>query len=269
VSLEESSSAAELARSQTLGRLARAGFVARGLVYLIVAILAVKLAIGETGTTTNQQEALRTIATQPFGKVLLILVAVGLAGYALWQLIRAAIGHGAEGADTGSERLAAAVSGVAYGVLCLTAVEILAGSGTEAGATKEATGGVLGWPAGTVIVAIAGVVLVGVGIYQAYKGLARKFLAETKTGEMSENVRKGYTTLGVFGYVARAVVFALVGYGLIKAAIDYDPKKAVGLDGALHKLADTSYGPPLLWAVAVGLAGFAIYSIANARYGKV
>jgi hypothetical protein len=82
-------------------------------------------------------------------------------------------------------------------------------------------------------------------------------------------VQRGYTALGVFGHVARAVVFALVGYGLIKAAVDYNPQKAIGLDGALRQLADSSYGPVLLGAVAVGLAGFSIYSMADARYRKV
>lgn len=259
----------EVAGSRTLTWLARSGFVARGLVYLIIAVLAVKLAIGERGTTTNQQEALRTIAGQPLGEILLLLVAVGLAGYALWMLARAAIGHGAEAVDSGFDRISALASAIAYGVLCATAVEILAGSGAESGATKQATGGVLGWPGGTVLVAIAGAVLIGVGIYQGYKGLARKFLEETKTAEMEPRVRKSYTTLGVFGYVARAVVFALIGYGLVKAAIDYDPQKAVGLDGALHELADSSYGPVVLWVVAVGLAGFAVYSIADARYHRV
>ena len=82
-------------------------------------------------------------------------------------------------------------------------------------------------------------------------------------------MRKGYTALGVFGHVARAVIFALIGYGLIKAAIDYDPTEAIGLDGALRKLADASYGPALLGVVAAGLVGFAFYSIADARYRKV
>ena len=112
-------------------------------------------------------------------------------------------------------------------------------------------------------------ILIGVAVYQAYKGLARKFLDDAKTGEMSPGVRRGYTALGVFGYVARAVVFALIGYGLIKAAIDYDPKEAIGLDGALRKLAQASYGPALLGIVAAGLVGFALYSMADARYRKV
>ena len=266
---EAGRAADQVAGSDALGRLARAGFVARGLVYLIISALAIKLAIGEQGTNADQQQALRTIAEQPFGKVLLLLVAVGLAGYALWMLARAAIGHGVETTDSGFDRLSALASAVAYGVLCATAVAVLVGSGSQSGSPKEATGGVLGWPGGTVLVAIVGAVVVGVGIYQGYKGFARKFLEEANTGEMSPEIRGAYTTLGVFGYIARAVVFVLVGYGLVKAAIDYDPKKAIGLDGALRKVAHASYGPVLLGIVAGGFIMFALYSIADARYRKV
>ena len=259
----------ELAGARPLGWLARAGFVARGLVYLIIGVLALKLALGDGGKATNQQGALQTIADRPFGKTLLILVAIGLAGYALWRLIRAAVGHGAEQRDSGSDRVVALASGIAYGIICVTAVKILTDSITSSGTPKEATAGVLGWSGGTLLVAIAGAVLIGVAAYQAYKGLAKKFLDDAKTGGMSPGVRRGYTALGVFGHVARAVVFALVGYGLIKAAIDYDPKEAIGLDGALRKLAHATYGPALLAVVAAGLAGFALYSMADARYRKV
>ena len=259
----------ELAGAKPLGWLARAGLVARGLVYLIIGVLALKLALGDSGVAANQQGALQTIAHRQFGKTLLILVAVGLAGYALWRLVRAAVGHGAEQRDSGSDRVVALASGVAYVILCVTAVKILTASSTGSGTPREATGGVLGWSGGTVIVAIAGVILIGVAGYQAYKGLARKFLDDAKTGEMGPGVRHGYTALGVFGYVARCVVFGLIGYGLIKAAIDYEPREAVGLDGALRQLANSSYGPTLLAIVAAGLAGFALYSMADARYRKV
>src|SRR5690242_14728410 len=86
---------------------ARAGFVARGVIYAIIGVLAVKVALGAGGKTTNQQGALRTIAHQPFGKFLLVAVAIGLAGYSLWRLTRAAVGHGPEGSDSGFDRLAA------------------------------------------------------------------------------------------------------------------------------------------------------------------
>jgi hypothetical protein len=259
----------QLAHAKTLGWLARVGLVARGVVYGVIGVLALKLALGDGGTATNQQGALQTIARQSFGKTLLILVAIGLAGYALWRLTRAAVGHGAEQRDSGSDRVAALASGIAYGLLCVTAVKILTDSSTGSGTPKEPTAGVLGWSGGTVLVAIAGAVLIGVAAYQAYKGLAKKFLEDANTGEMSPGIRRGYTALGVFGHVARAVIFALIGYGLIKAAIDYDAQEAIGLDGALRELANASYGPALLGLVAAGLIGFALYSIADARYRKV
>lgn len=249
--------------------LSRAGFVARALVYGIIGILALKLAIGQGGKLTNQQGALHTVANQPFGKVLLTLVAIGLGGYSLWRLVRAVVGHGPEGSDSGFERVAAAASGVAYGLMCAVAVGILIGSGGGQGGAKKSAAGVLGWPAGTWIVGIAGVVFIGVALYQAYRGIAQKFLDDSKTEEMSPGVKRWIGRLGTFGHLARAVVFGLIGIFLVKAAIDYNPNKAVGLDGALAKLANHSYGPFLLGVVAAGLIAFGLYSLSDARYRKI
>lgn len=261
----------QLAGARALGWLARAGLLARGVVYFVIGLLALELAFGEGGKTTDQQGAMKAIAGQSYGKVLLVLLAIGLAGYAIWRLTRAAVGHGAEQRDDTGDRIAALASGITYAALCVVAIGILVGSGSESSSAKakETTAGVLGWSGGPVIVAIAGLVLIGVAVYQAYKGISRSFLEDAKTGEMSEPVRKAYTALGVFGLVARAVVFALVGYGVIKAAVEFDPKEATGLDGALHELTQTTLGPWLLAIVAAGLAGFALYSMADARYRKV
>ena len=251
--------------------LARAGFVARGVIYGVIGILAVKLAVGAGGKTTNQNGALQTIAHQPFGKVLLILVAVGLAGYALWRLLRALLGHGPEGSDSGFDRLAAFASGVAYALICAVAVRILLGSGggSSSGNANKATAGVFGWPAGTWIIGIAGAVFIGVAIYQGYRGISHDFLDDSKTEEMSPRVRRWIKWIGTFGHVARMVVFGLVGIFLIKAAIDYNPNRAVGLDGALAKLAHASYGPFLLGLVAAGLLAFGVYSLSDARYRRI
>jgi Domain of Unknown Function (DUF1206) len=259
----------QAASSPAMGWLARAGLVSRGVVYAIIGVLALKLALGDGGKATNQQGALKTIAHGSFGKTLLVLVAIGLAGYAIWRLTRAAVGHGAEQSDDTSDRVAALASGIAYAILCVTAIKIIAGSSTGSGTPKHATSGVLGWTGGPVIVGIAGAVLIGVALYQLYKGLAQKFLDDAKTGEMNQSVKKSYTVLGVVGHCARAVVFALIGYGLIKAAVDYNSQNAVGLDGALRKLEHASYGPVLLGLVAAGLVMFAAYSLADARYRKV
>ena len=127
----------------------------------------------------------------------------------------------------------------------------------------------LGWPGGQVIVAIAGLVLIGVGLYQGYEGVRKKFLEKSKTEEMSEKTEKVFTALGMAGHLARMVVFALIGYFLMKAAIDFDPDKAVSVDGALAALAKASYGPVLLGIVAAGMVAFAAYSVADARYRRV
>jgi Domain of Unknown Function (DUF1206) len=259
------------ARRREFEWLARAGLVARGVVYGIVGILALKLAVRSGGKTTNQQGALKTIAHQPFGKALLIAVAVGLAGYAMWRLVRAGIGHGTQQKDSGLQRVAGVASGVAYAALCVTAVKILTGASSSGGSNspQKTTGGVLAWTGGTVIVGVVGAILIGVALYQGYEGVSRKFLEDSKTAEMSREVERGFTAIGVFGHLARMVVFGLVGYGLIKAAIDYNPHRAIGLDGALNKLSRYSYGPFLLGVVAAGLIGFALYSIADARYRKI
>jgi hypothetical protein len=259
----------DFADSQTFEWLARAGLVARGAVYAVIGILAVKLALGDGGKTTNQNGALETIAKQPFGKGLLILVAVGLAGYAIWRLVRAAVGHGPESTDDTKDRVGGVVSGITYGALCVTAVSILIGSGAGSGSPDKATGGVLDWPAGQAIVIIAGLIIIGVGLEQGYRGIKKKFLEKSKTERMSESVERGFTALGVFGHLARMVVFVLIGYFLIRAGIDYNPDKAVSLDGALAALGQASYGPLLLGMVAAGLIGFAAYSIADGRYRRV
>jgi hypothetical protein len=250
--------------------LARAGFVARGLVYAIIGVLALKLAFGHGGKLTNQQGALKTVAHQPFGTVPLTLVAIGLGGYSIWRLVRAAIGHGPEGSDTGFERLAALASGLAYGALCLLAIEILvSGHGSTSGSPKHATAGVFGWPGGTWIVGIAGVVMIAVALYQGYRGVTKKFLKDSKVEEMKPEVKKWITRVGTIGHLARMVVFGLVGIFLVKAAIDYNPRQAVGLDGALAKLTHYSYGPLLLGVVAAGLIAFAVYSLSDARYRRI
>lgn len=255
-------------RSSAFEALARAGFVARGAIYAIIGVLAVKVALGAGGNTTNQTGALKTIAHQPFGKVLLILTAIGLAGYALWRLIHAALGHGPEKADDAMDRIAAFASGIAYAVICAIAVGILLGSSSP-GSPQKPTAGVLGWPGGVWIVGIAGVILLSVALYQVYRGLSHDFLEDSKTEKMGPTVRRWITLIGAVGHLARGVVFGLVGIFVIKAAIDYNPNQAVGLDGALAKLANHSYGSWLLGVVAAGLICFAVYSISDARYRRI
>ena len=257
---------ARASRTRTFERGARAGLIARGVVYVLIGWLAVKVAVTGGGETADQEEVLKEIAQQSLGTVLLVLVAVGLAGYAIWRLTRAALGHGPEDSDSTFDRIGALFSGIGYALLCAVAIGILVGSGSSG---SGPTGGVLDWTGGVYLVGIAGIATILEGLEQGYRGISEKFAENAKVDEMSSTTRTWYGRIGTFGHLSRMVVFVLIGYFLLKAAIDYDPDAAVSIDGALSKLAQASYGPWLLGIVAFGLISFGLYSILDSRYRKV
>jgi hypothetical protein len=259
-------------RDGGLAWLARAGFVARGLDYGIIGILALEIAFGHTPSrAANQQGALETVAHEPLGKALLVLVAIGLAGYALWRLTRAAGLVGPEGGrdTTLVDRIAAGGSGLFYAGLSVVAVLIVLGASGGSGNAHHQTAGVLGWPGGRVLIGVAGCVMVVIAGVQVWKGVSTDFLDDTKRDEMSPAVRRWITAIGVVGHVARGVVFALIGVFLVKAAVQFSPHSAVGVDGALRRVQLAPYGTALLTIVAAGLIVFALYSFSDARYRKL
>jgi hypothetical protein len=259
------------AHSPAFEALARIGFVARGIIYATIGLLAIQVAIHSSNEKTNQRGAMQAIEKQPFGHWLLIAVAVGLGGYALWRFVQAFFGHGPEGGGDSSTmgRIVALSSGLAYAAMCVLAVTLLLGSSSSSSNAHSSTAGVLSWPGGRWIVGAAGAIFIGVALYQGYKGISRKFLEEDKTEKMGPTARRWITAIGVIGHLARMVAFGLIGVFIVKAAIDYAPKKAVGLDGALAKLAHQTYGEALLFVVAAGLVAFGVYSIADARYRRI
>jgi hypothetical protein len=249
---------------------ARAGFVARGIVYGLIGALAVCLALGIGGKATNQQGALETVGRQPLGHVLLIAVAAGLAGYSLWRLVRAALGRGPEaGKDSFIDRVAGFGSGVWYGLLAFGAVEIVVAGHAGGGSVPRKSAGILSWPAGQELLGAVGAVMLVVGVFQGYRAVTTQFLDDAKTGEMSTRTQRIFSTAAVIGHLARMVVFGLVGVFLIVAAVQYDPKHAVGLGGLLAKLLREPGGTALMGLVAAGLVAFGAYSAADARYHRL
>lgn len=262
--------ATSFTRTSSFEMLARAGYVARGIIYVLIGILAVQVAAGGDNEDASQEGALRTVADQTFGRVLLVVLAVGLGAYALWRASMAIIGRTPEaGRHSALDRLGAAGSAFAYGTFCAAAVAILTGSGGKSSRPSETTAGVFDWPAGRFLVVVGGLVFIGVGAYQAYLSVSRKFLKDSKTMYLSETGLRGFTLVGVIGLAARAVTFGLVGAFLLKAAIEFDAREAVGLDGALQRISDQTYGSVLLGVVACGLVAFGIYSIVDARVRKI
>ena len=239
--------------SEWKGPLARVGLIAKGISYGLVGALALKLALGDGGAATSNQGAMQHLAGTSFGVVVLILLAIGLAAYAVWRAIQA---------WQGEERLVNTSRVVIYGALAYTAVRIVTGSEEQSQnkSARKTTAVVLSWPGGTVIVGLIGAVLIGIGLYQLYLGVSRKFEEKWRGQSDVGNV------VGVIGHVARFVVLALIGVFAIKAAADYNPKQAVGLDGALQKLAHESYGSFLLGVTAAGLLAYCIFCFVDARY---
>lgn len=253
--------------------LSRAGMAARGVIFLIIGLLAIAVATDSGGTTTDQEGALAVLAQQPFGETLLTILAIGLACYAIWRIAQGLLDTDDKGDDASGFAVRATKigSGVSYGILCAAAIGILMGSSSGAssggsGDTKSTTAGVLGWPGGQAWVLIAAAVIAGVAVWNVYRGLSTKFM---KRLHPSPGVRPAVETIGRVGMCARGVIFGLIAVFLAKAAVEYDPKEAVGLDGALARLAGQPYGPVLLGVVAAGLVAFALYCFAEARYREV
>mgnify|MGYP000849099560 CR=1 FL=1 len=178
------------------------------------------------------------------------------------------INRGDQWLDTSWDNALAIYAGLTY-----SAVRILVGSGSESsgqggGQEQQATAEVLGWPGGTWLVGIVGVAVVGYAGWNAYRGLARKFEEKWQSGG-SRTARRWGSRAGVVGHLARAVVFALIGVFLVRAAVQYDPSEAIGLDGALQKVARASYGPYLLGLTAAGLVAYGVFCLVDARYRDV
>jgi len=252
--------------------LARAGLVAKGVSYGLVGGLAIAVAAGTGGETTSRQGALQALARHGYGKVLLVLLAIGFAAYALWRFVQALTEREEDEKKAWAKRVGYVGRGLVYSGLTFSAAKILAGSGAQQsqnGKAHKTTAVVLSWPGGTWLVGIAGVVLVGVGLWNAYRGVARKFEDAWRSGAMTGRARRWGARAGVVGHLARAVVFVLIGIFVIKAAVEYDPQESIGLDGALQKLAHASYGPYLLGITAAGLVCYGLYCLVDARYRDV
>jgi hypothetical protein len=258
------------ARSEPIGWLGRLGLVAMGVSYGLVAVLAIKLALGEGGKTEDRGGALQTIAQDGFGRIVVFALAIGFAAYAIWRFAEAFFDRGGEGrGPKGLAKRAGYVGrGLIYTGLCITAVAVLLGSSGDKN-EKQETAHVLEWPAGRWIVGAIGAAFAAAALWNFYRGVTRKFKDELNTGEMGAFAEMLTTVAGVVGVLARGVVFALIGTFVIKAAVEYEPQEAIGLDGALRKLAAQDHGPYLLGLVAAGLLAYGVFCLFQARYRRV
>jgi hypothetical protein len=254
--------------------LARAGLVAKGLTFGLVAVLALNVAITGAGKLEDRPGALHQVAESSFGRVLLAALAVGLAGYAVWRLVLAVLGRKLETGERESapKRVADVARAVLYGWLAFLCAELVFDADEASGQGNdetELTARLLDWPLGRWLVAAVGLAVIGAGAFNLYRALSQKFRKDLKEGQMKGEERRSYIVIGVIGHAARGVVFLLIGFFIVRAAWEYDPKEAIGLDGALAKLANAEYGSFLLGTVAAGLLAYALFCFVQARYRSV
>jgi hypothetical protein len=259
------------ANSRVLEWLTRMGFIGYGVLHLAIAWLAVQIAVGRSGQEGDQSGALQTLAAQPFGKFLLVLIAVGLVAMAIWQLLLAAIGHrDKQGKARTFERVASGARTVVYAVLAYTATKVVMGAPTSsAQQQRKATAGVMAHTAGAWLIGLIGVGVFALGVGLAWYGAKHKFVRKLNLAGARPNTRRAARWLGALGYVAKGVAFAIVGALLVDAAATNDPNKSTGLDAALRTLVREPFGEFLLIVVGIGIAAFGIYCFFQSRYRKV
>ncbi|MDP9325991.1 MAG: DUF1206 domain-containing protein [Candidatus Dormibacteraeota bacterium] len=250
----------------------RVGYAARGLLYMVMGLLALGVALGIGGTNTDQPGSLAFITANPFGKVILVVVVIALLAYSIWGFVRAFFdplhrGHDAMGV---ADRVGFISSAVSYAAIAVLGLQMLAGVGSASGdGTQKLVTTILTLPAGQWLTLGIGVASVGVGLGQFFASYKATFKKDMKQSEMSHAERKVTDFLGRFGMFSRGVTFSLVGVFLVQAGLHRDAGLAHGFGGAFAVILAQSYGHPLLGLVALGFVALGLHSFAMARYARL
>lgn len=267
--------AEEIVRHPFVKKLAEFGFYTKGFLFAVIGLLAILVAFGERGEKlADPTGALSRIAQAPFGRVILIIFIVGAIGHGVWNILR-----GAADVDNAGKkwqgiikRIIAVGTGIFYLFLAWTALVIVTTAHVEVEngtVQKSITGLVLAFPLGGIVVFLIGLILIGAGFSECYRGITGKFQQDFRLRELDGAKRHIIGVLGALSFTARAVIFGLMGYFFIVAAINSNPNAAQGIDGALRTLGQNFYGKTLLFVAAIGLICHGILSVYEARYRRI
>ena len=248
--------------------MARLGYVAKGVVYATIGLLAMLEALGMGGKTASPDGAMQSIGTQPFGGLSLVLLSVGLFWYAAWKVVQGVMDPDDRGSDAHGvvRRVAYVGSGAIHGLLAFTAAQSVFGAEDSSEDAMTASAIAYQPPVGRILVAVVGIIVIGVGLYQLYAAYKAKFRGELALGRMGE-AREVWTTLfGRIGTAARALAIGAAGAFLILAAYQSDPKETRGLGGALETLQDQPLGSYMLGVIAAGFVLYGVFMFLVARY---
>lgn len=242
--------AQEVRHSRAYGSAIAVGLIAYGVVHLLIAWIALQLAFGKSSQEASQQGALKELAGSPLGGVLLWVVAIGLLALVIWRVLELVYGN----LDL-EKKVSAIGRAVVYLVLGISAVKVAVGSGGSSTSQQQSLSAkVMSHGPGRVLIVVVGLVVIGIGVRQLHKAVTKKF-----TEDLAGGVSDVTVLLGRIGYAAKGVAFGVVGVLFGWAAIAYDPKKAGGLDTALHTIKEQPFGSVLLTVLAIGLAAFGLY----------
>jgi hypothetical protein len=249
-----------------LERLTRLGFGAKGVVTISVGALALRYALGAGGQITGQGGAIRALRDEPFGLVLLLGLMAGLAGYALWMFVAAFVDPDRKGTGFAgiAERLSFFVTGIGYAVLAYAAFSLVLGRAENGTGLEELAATVLTPVVGRWLVGLVGAIVMTAGVLQLRLGITAGF-RENLRRDLSRLERGITVVCGRIGYLALGVLSLLVGYSLVRVALDYDPSEARGWEEALELLSGIGEGRWTLTAAALGLVLYGIYFVLLAR----
>lgn len=264
----------------TLHRVGRVALVTQGALYFVIGLLTLQVAAGDFSAKPSQRGAIETIARQPFGRALLVVLLVGLVAHALWRLALAIRGEADSGAGASTndakddaketvKRLANVGRAAIYVGFALVAWRIIVhhSSGGD-DTTRRSTARVLTWPGGSWLLMLVGLALLGAGLWNMSKVITAKFMEHLDLSGVDERRRQLVDVLGRVGYFCRGVVYCLVAWFLIMAARQHDAGESRGLDDSLRELKLHRYGTYVLVVLAVGMVGFGLYRMLDARYRK-
>jgi Domain of Unknown Function (DUF1206) len=260
------------AGSAPMRYLARAGFLARGVMYIVIGWIALLIAFRKTSQLADRTGALHELSGTPFGGAALWLLVVGFFGMALWRLSEALYGTRGAGGRSAKPRLSALAKAVVYVIVGYGVLKYAIGAGAPQSSNQQSvdlTATLMRHPGGKIAVVIIGLALIGGGLYLGYQAWRKRFLKELNLGQARMRTRRIVEWLGRVGGVARGIVFITAGVFLVVAAVRSQPRQAKGIDSSLRALAATPLGPWLLVLVAVGLIMFGLFSCCEARWRRV
>jgi hypothetical protein len=252
--------------SEWTDRAVRIGMVAYGIVHLTIAWLGVQLALGDHSGAASRNGALNQLAQQPFGEVVVWVVAVGMFLLVLWKLLEAFIDSTLEdGAKRVIKPATNVFKAIVYGTLGVSAVHTATGTKSK-NKTTDYTATLMQQPFGRWLVGLVGLAIIGYGVYLAYRGWSEKFLEHLDAQGRSGDAGRAYKLFGKIGYIAKGIAIGVIGVLFVYAAIDHSAKESGGLDQALHKVLQQPFGPVLLVAISLGIGCYGLFCFARARH---